>query len=180
MVEAQAARRVLDRIVGYYLSPLLWKKIARGMSSGRVQSVALRIIVDREKEIQKFKPQEYWQFEANLKKVKEDKDFLAKLNKIDGKDFKIDNSSEAHKISDDIKGKEFKVLNIREKQMQRRPSAPFITSTLQQDAFNKLRFNVTKTMIVAQQLYEGIELGTAEMTGLITYMRTDSTNVAKD
>jgi DNA topoisomerase-1 len=183
MVEAQVSRRILDRIVGYFLSPLLWKKIARGLSAGRVQSVALRLIVEREKEIQKFIPQEYWEIEAELEKADSSQlsavsSFLAKLEKIDGKKVEIKNKTEADRLVNDIKGKKFVVVDIETIEKKRYPDAPFITSTLQQEAFNKLRFNAVKTMIIAQQLYEGIDISQNTPLGLITYMRTDSTNVA--
>lgn len=180
MVEAQAGRRILDRIVGYFLSPLLWKKIVRGLSAGRVQSVALKLIVDREREIEKFLPQEYWEIEAELAKDtktqarKETGSFVAKLDKIDDKKVEIKNKEEADRLVEDIRTKQFKVLDIKKTDKRRNAPPPFITSTLQQEAFNKLRFNATKTMIVAQQLYEGIDIGESSPVGLITYMRTDS------
>lgn len=185
MVEAQIGRRLLDRIVGYFLSPLLWKKIVRGLSAGRVQSVALRLVVEREGEIKNFIPQEYWEIEAELKKALSSKlpaptSFLAKLDKIDEKKAEIKNQEEAEKITNDIKNKTFIVSNIEKKEKIRYPNPPFITSTLQQEAFNKLRFNATKTMIVAQQLYEGVDIGQATPVGLITYMRTDSPRVAPE
>ncbi len=185
MVEAQVGRRVLDRIVGYFLSPLLWKKIARGLSAGRVQSVALRLIVEREKEIQKFIPEEYWEIEAELKKVHSlqstvQSPFLAKLEKVEDKKVEIKNKETADRLVEDIKNKQFIVSEIKKTEKKRFPSAPFITSTMQQEAFNKLRFNATKTMIVAQQLYEGIDVGESAPVGLITYMRTDSPRVAPE
>ncbi|MFH0826380.1 MAG: type I DNA topoisomerase [Candidatus Omnitrophota bacterium] len=185
MVEAQVGRRVLDRIVGYFLSPLLWRKIARGLSAGRVQSVALKLIVEREKAINAFVPQEYWEIEAELKKIqnpksKIQKPFIAKLEKIEDKKAQIKNKEEADKLVEEIKKFAFKVLDVKKTERQRNPDAPFITSTLQQDGFNKLRFNATKTMIVAQQLYEGIDIGEDAPVGLITYMRTDSTHVAPE
>lgn len=178
MIEAQLGRRVLDRIVGYFLSPLLWKKIARGLSAGRVQSVALRLVVDREKEIQKFVPREYWEIEAELRKKTQGQTFKAKLEKIEEKEIGIKNKEEAEKTAADIKNKEFKVREVKKSEKKRYAEPPFITSTMQQEAFNKLRFNATKTMIVAQQLYEGIDIGEDTPVGLITYMRTDSTHVA--
>ncbi len=179
MVEAQISRRVLDRMVGYFLSPLLWKKIARGLSAGRVQSVALKLIVEREKEIQKFIPQEYWEIEAELKK-KDGAAFLAKLEKINNEKPRIDNKEEADKITADIKHKVFTVSAIEQKEKKRYPYAPFITSTMQQEAFNKLRFNASRTMMLAQQLYEGVDIGESGPVGLITYMRSDSTHVAPE
>lgn len=182
-VNAQTGRRVLDRLVGYFLSPLLWRKIAGGLSAGRVQSVAVRLIAEREREILNFKPTEYWEIEAELKKphtskVKSQKSFLAKLEKIDDKKVQIDNKEEADKIVEDLKNKQFKVLDIKESEKKKNPFAPFITSTLQQEAFYKLRFSSSRTMMIAQALYEGIELGSEGAVGLITYMRTDSVNVA--
>jgi DNA topoisomerase-1 len=181
MVEAQVSRRVLDRIVGYFLSPLLWRKIGRGLSAGRVQSVALRLIVEREREIQKFTPKEYWEIEAQLeKKAKPQGFFSAKLEKIDGEKAEIANKESAEKLAQDIRKNEFRVLEVKETEKKRYPEAPFITSTLQQESFNKLKFNAAKTMIVAQQLYEGIDIGHDSPVGLITYMRTDSTRVAPE
>jgi DNA topoisomerase-1 len=171
--------------VGYFLSPLLWKKIVRGLSAGRVQSVALRLIIEREKQIKNFLPREYWEIEAELEKVqgtgyRVQDSFLAKLEKIEDKKAEIKNEEEANKLVNDIKDKTFKVLEIKKTEKKRYPEAPFITSTLQQEAFNKLRFSATKTMIVAQQLYEGIDIGEANPVGLITYMRTDSPRVAPE
>lgn len=186
MIEAQAGRRILDRIVGYFLSPLLWKKIGRGLSAGRVQSVALRLIVQREQEIQKFLPQEYWEIEAELEKLPDSRGlvtespFLARLEKIGEKKAELKNKDQAQEIDADIKTKEFKVLELKVGEKRRYAEAPFITSTLQQEAFNKLKFNATKTMIVAQQLYEGIDIGKDNPVGLITYMRTDSPRVSPE
>ncbi|MCU0666573.1 MAG: type I DNA topoisomerase [Candidatus Omnitrophica bacterium] len=180
MVEAQAGRRVLDRIVGYFLSPLLWKKITRGLSAGRVQSVALRIIVEREREIQKFVPQEYWDVEAELKKKDSGEVFIAKLDKADDKKVKIVNKEEADALVSDIKNQKFIVSDVEQKEKRRNPLPPFITSTLQQDSFNRLKFNGAKTMLIAQQLYEGVDIGHEEVVGLITYMRTDSPRVAPE
>lgn len=183
MIEAQVGRRILDRIVGYFLSPLLWKKIARGLSAGRVQSVALRLIAEREIQIKNFIPQEYWEIEAQLKKVTPHPSpvtgsFTAKLEKINDEKAEIKNKTQADKIVADIKGKTFIVSEIKIKEKMRNPDPPFITSTLQQEAFNKLRFNANKTMMIAQQLYEGIDIGQDSPAGLITYMRTDSPQVA--
>ncbi len=180
MIEAQAGRRVLDRLVGYFLSPLLWKKLARGLSAGRVQSVGLRLIVERERQIQKFTASEYWEIAAELfkPKVSGESHFCAKLEKIDGQKAEIKRNQDAQSICDQLKDKEFKVLEIKKTEKKRYPPAPFITSTMQQEAFNKLRFNASKTMLVAQQLYEGINIGEDNPVGLITYMRTDSPNVA--
>jgi DNA topoisomerase-1 len=178
MVEAQAGRRILDRIVGYFLSPLLWKKIARGLSAGRVQSVALRLVIDREREIQKFIPREYWEIDAELKK--DQISFSARLEKKDDERIEIKNKEEADKIIDELKGKEFKVIEVKRAEKKRYADPPFITSTLQQEAFNKLKYNATRTMLVAQQLYEGIDIGEENPVGLITYMRTDSVRVAPE
>jgi len=186
MIEAQVGRRILDRIVGYFLSPLLWRKIGRGLSAGRVQSVALKLIVEREKEIQKFVPEEYWGIEAELEKATKSPThqatglFLAKLEKIDDKKAEIKNKEEADRLVGEIRDKQFKVLEVKKSEKKRYTEPPFITSTLQQEAFNKLRFNATKTMIVAQHLYEGIDIGESAPVGLITYMRTDSTRVAAE
>lgn len=182
MVEAQAGRRILDRIVGYFLSPLLWRKIARGLSAGRVQSVALRLIVEREREIEKFKAIEYWEIEAQLlcQGLSKDKAFAARLDKVDGKKAQINNAQEASGIVSELKGLEFKVAQIKKTEKKRNPLPPFITSTLQQEAFNKLKYNASRTMIIAQQLYEGIDIGQGNPVGLITYMRTDSTRCAPE
>jgi len=180
MVEAQVGRRVLDRLVGYFLSPLLWKKIARGLSAGRVQSVALKLIVEREKAIKDFVPREYWEIEAELKKKGQQKTFKAQLEKIEDKKAEVKNKEEADSLVSDIKDKPFKVLEVKKTQKKRFAEPPFITSTLQQEGFNKLKFNATKTMILAQQLYEGIDIGEELPVGLITYMRTDSTHVAPE
>ena len=180
MVDAQQARRVLDRLVGYKLSPFLWKKVARGLSAGRVQSVAVRLIVEREMEIESFKPEEYWSIEAFLKSKKGE--FTAFLNKIKGEAIQkpgIKSKAEADKILNDLKGGEFVVGKVERKEAKRIPGPPFVTSTLQQEAFKKLRFSGKQTMMLAQQLYEGIELGEKGATGLITYMRTDSTNLSE-
>ena len=182
VVGAQQARRVLDRLVGYELSPLLWKKVRYGLSAGRVQSVAVRLIVEREREIEGFKPEEYWKvlgmFEKEDKKLKkEERIFEAELQKFAGKKFEIKNEKEAKKVEKDLAKATYKVVEVEEKDVKRSPAPPFITSTLQQEASRKLNFSVKKTMMVAQQLYEGIDVGGGE-TGLITYMRTDSVNLA--
>jgi len=180
MIEAQAGRRILDRIVGYFLSPLLWKKIVRGLSAGRVQSVALRVIIERERQIKDFVPKEYWDIEAELEKKGHSEKFLAKLSKIKGKKAEVKDEKQADALFANLKGRDFIVSDIQKKEKKRNPDPPFITSTLQQDAFNKLKFNATKTMIVAQQLYEGIDVGESNPVGLITYMRTDSVRVAPE
>ncbi len=179
-INAQMARRILDRIVGYKISPLLWKKVGSRLSAGRVQSVALRIIADREREIQAFVPKEYWQIAVDLKKTGVEDILQASLEKIDGERIELTSKEQTDQITGELKAQEFVITNIQEKQVLRKPSAPFITSTMQQEAFNKLRFNANKTMMIAQQLYEGIELGDGETVGLITYMRTDSVNISAE
>lgn len=173
LVDAQQARRVLDRLVGYKLSPFLWKKIRSGLSAGRVQSVAVRLIVERDREIQNFKPQEYWSVEAELAKKGEDKNFKARLVKVGDKTIDrlaIKTGEEAKKIVSELNGAEYRVTKITKKEARRSPAAPFTTSTLQQEASRKLGFSAKRTMTLAQRLYE---------TGYITYMRTDSLNIAQ-
>jgi len=174
---SQQARRILDRLVGYQLSPLLWDKVRRGLSAGRVQSVAVRLIVDREREIQAFNPEEYWHIETHLDGGLKPT-FWARAVKHAGKELKIGNAEQAKIVTDAIEGNEAKVAKIERKERQRKPQPPFITSTLQQDAVRKLRLNAKRTMQIAQRLYEGISLGDRGLTGLITYMRTDSTRVS--
>ena len=188
-VEAQQARRVLDRLVGYKASPVLWKTVKKGISAGRVQTVALRLIVEREREIRAFKPVEYWTVEAQLQKGEQQ--FTAKLHHIDGKKAELHNQEAAERILADLKGrgpaavggagtyKEFEVTEVKRRERRKNPQAPFITSTLQQEASKKLGFGSKRAMRVAQDLYEGIELGDEGAVGLITYMRTDSTRVAE-
>lgn len=176
LVDAQQARRVLDRLVGYELSPLLWKKIRYGLSAGRVQSVAVRLIVDREREIQAFKIDEYWSLTAHFLNSKKE-DFEATLFKIKGKEVDLKKDVDANAVKDLLEKKQYTVAKVTEKEVVRNPSAPFTTSTLQQEASRKLGFSVKKTMMLAQQLYEGVEID-GEPTALITYMRTDSTNLA--
>ena len=181
LVDAQQARRVLDRLVGYKLSPFLWEKIYYGLSAGRVQSVALRLIVDKEREIKAFKPQEYWTIEAELKKT-QDGTFITKLIKQDGKAIPklgIKNKKQADEMVKNLKGATYKVLDIKKTEKKRSPFAPFTTSTLQQEAARRLGFTAKQTMMFAQQLYEGIEIE-GKSQGLITYMRTDSVTLAKD
>ena len=193
LVDAQQARRILDRLVGYKLSPFLWKKIYRGLSAGRVQSVAVRLIVEREREIQQFKPQEYWTIVASLLKVKsqnakgktdeKENGFEAILAKINGKaldKFDIHNQTEAEKITRELDNAQWRVAQVEKKAVSRNPSPPFTTSTLQQEAFRRLGFSAKQTMMFAQQLYEGVGLGSEGSTGLITYMRTDSLNLSQD
>ncbi|MFQ5481161.1 MAG: type I DNA topoisomerase [Nitrospinaceae bacterium] len=176
-VKAQQARRILDRLVGYKISPLLWKKVHRGLSAGRVQSVALRMICEREKEILDFKKEEYWSITAELE-GSEAPVFPAKLFKIDGKKAEVGNEKQAQAIVAEVDGKEFLLTSIVKKERKRNPAAPFITSTLQQEASRKLGFSPKKTMTLAQRLYEGVALGQLGTVGLITYMRTDSTRLA--
>jgi DNA topoisomerase-1 len=176
-VEAQQARRVLDRLVGYKASPVLWKTVKKGISAGRVQTVALRLIVEREREIRAFRPVEYWTIQALLEK--ENQQFTAKLHHIDGKKAEIPNREQAERILNDLTGrKTFDVTEVKRRERRKNPSAPFTTSTLQQEAAKKLSFGSKRTMRVAQDLYEGIELGNEGAVGLITYMRTDSTRIA--
>ncbi len=180
LVNAQQARRILDRLVGYELSPLLWKKVRRGLSAGRVQSVALRLIVDREREIKKFVPEEYWSLQAKLFTDREkDKVFTAKLDRIEDKKVELKNEAETLKIKNLLETSDFKIHSIDKKERVRRPQAPYTTSKLQQEAFNRLGFPAAKTMKVAQGLYEGLEIGDEGTVGLITYMRTDSVQVSK-
>lgn len=178
--EAQQARRILDRLVGYQVSPILWRKVKRGLSAGRVQSVALRMIVQRERDIESFKTEEYWTVESMLQKLIDGHNgsFQAVLHSYDGKRVKMSNEGEANRILDSIKGETFSVSSVDRKERIRKTLPPFITSTLQQEASRKLRFPVKKTMSVAQRLYEGIELGDEGPMGLITYMRTDSVRIS--
>jgi len=177
--EAQQARRILDRLVGYQVSPLLWRKVKGGLSAGRVQSVAVRIICERERAIQAFVPEEYWSITAHLASDSPPP-FAAKLVKKDGQKIKIPNEQAAAKILKDLDGTNFTVDKIQKKTVKKNPLPPFTTSKLQQEAIRKLRFSARKTMIIAQQLYEGIDLGPGEPVGLITYMRTDSTRIASE
>ncbi len=180
LVNAQQARRILDRLVGYKLSPLLWKKVQRGLSAGRVQSVAVRIVVEREREIQNFIPQEYWTIEVELAPWEEkEASFKARLLAlIDGAKLDIHEKREAERIVAELEKAEYIVRSIQTKRVARQPAPPFITSTLQQEAWRKLHFTAKRTMAIAQQLYEGLPLGEEGSVGLITYMRTDSTHVA--
>jgi len=180
LVNAQQARRILDRLVGYKLSPLLWRKVQRGLSAGRVQSVAVRMIVDREREIQNFIPQEYWIIEVELAPLEEkEASFKARLFALaDGTKFDIGNKEEAGRVTSDLEKAEYAVKTVVTKQVARQPAPPFITSTLQQEAWQRLHFTAGRTMAIAQQLYEGLPLGKEGSVGLITYMRTDSIHVA--
>ena len=175
LYHAQQARRVLDRLVGYKISPLLWDKVRRGISAGRVQSVALRLVVDREAEIKRFKPEEYWKVGATF--LKDSVEFGANYFKCDGKDPELPNRASIDKLLGSLKGASWKVESIELKERSRKPTAPFITSRLQQEAARKLGFSAKKTMTIAQRLYEGMDLGDYGTHGLITYMRTDSVRV---
>jgi len=177
LLDAQQTRRVLDRLAGYLISPLLWKKIARGLSAGRVQSVALRLIVDREKEIKAFVPEEYWLIAAKLE-GRNPPAFRAGLAKIEGRKAKVRNADEARIVREECERTPFVLDKVQVKPKHKHPSPPYITSTLQQDGFRLLRFPVKKTMFVAQKLYEGMPIGELGQTGLITYMRTDSVRVS--
>ncbi|MCH5586231.1 type I DNA topoisomerase [Shimazuella sp. AN120528] len=176
LVNAQQARRILDRLVGYGISPLLWKKVKRGLSAGRVQSIAVKLVIDREKEIRNFKPEEYWTVTAHLSTGKET--IEAQFYGYENKKTELKKEADVEKLLAAIKGKRFIVSDVRLTERKRNPSPPFITSTLQQEAARKLNFRPQKTMAIAQQLYEGIELGKAGSVGLITYMRTDSTRIS--
>ena len=184
LVNAQQTRRILDRLVGYQISPLLWSKVQRGLSAGRVQSVALRLVVDREREIEGFVPTESWSIEAQLRRTaalgKGEEPFGTVLQSLRGQRGKVSlgDESSAQQIWGELQGASYTVAQVRMREAKQAPSAPFITSTLQQEAYRKLRFSTKKTMSLAQQLYEGVQLGNEGPVGLITYMRTDSTNVA--
>lgn len=176
LVDAQQARRVLDRIVGYSISPLLWKKVKKGLSAGRVQSVALKLIIDRENEIKAFKPEEYWTIDGFFQKG--NKKFQASFYGVDGKKIKLETNEDVQKVLALITSDTFEVAKVEKKERRRNAPLPYTTSSLQQDAANKINFRTRKTMMVAQQLYEGISLGKSGTQGLITYMRTDSTRIS--
>lgn len=176
LVDAQQARRVLDRIVGYSISPLLWKKVKKGLSAGRVQSVALKLIIDRENEIKAFKPEEYWTIDGFFQKG--NKKFQASFYGVDGKKLKLETNEDVQKVLALITSDTFEVAKVEKKERRRNAPLPYTTSSLQQDAANKINFRTRKTMMVAQQLYEGISLGKSGTQGLITYMRTDSTRIS--
>src|SRR5438067_8948111 len=177
--DAQQARRILDRLVGYEISPILWKKVKRGLSAGRVQSVAVRIVVEREREIGAFKPVEYWTIECDVE-GHEPPPFRVRLVKIDGQKAELGNGEDSKKVVEEIKAAKLVVEKVDRKERKKNPLAPFITSRLQQEAARKLRFTAKKTMALAQRLYEGLELGAEGAVGLITYMRTDSTRLSDD
>lgn len=180
LVNAQQTRRILDRIVGYKLSPFLWKKVRRGLSAGRVQSVAVRIIVDRENEIRAFKPVEYWSIDGTFTAPPSRKVFSAKLHSIDGKKQDITNEEQANKILSELDGAEFVVASVKKRVTKKNPAPPFITSTLQQEASRRMGFQSKRTMKTAQELYEGIEIDGMGLVGLITYMRTDSLRISEE
>lgn len=177
LVDAQQARRILDRLVGYNISPLLWKKVKKGLSAGRVQSVALRLIIDRENEIKSFTPEEYWSIEAEFTKGNDT--FQASFYGMDGKKVELKTEEDVKEVLGKVKGKSFEINKVTKKERRRNPAPPFTTSSLQQEAARKLNFRAKKTMMLAQQLYEGIEMGKEGTVGFITYMRTDSTRISE-
>lgn len=177
LVDAQQARRILDRLVGYNISPVLWKKVKKGLSAGRVQSVALRLVIDRENEIRNFKPEEYWSIEGEFRYKKSK--FTAKFLHYKNKPYKLKTKKDVEKITSELNSDAFEITNVNKKEKTRYPANPFTTSTLQQEAARKLNFKARKTMMLAQQLYEGIDLKRQGTVGLITYMRTDSTRISQ-
>jgi DNA topoisomerase-1 len=179
LVDAQQARRVLDRLVGYGISPLLWEKVRSRLSAGRVQSVALRLIVEREREIDAFNPVEYWSIGAELKAVGGKSTYVARLVKVDEADPELANQKIVDEMLAELVDAEFEITRIKRSERRKKPSGPFITSTLQQEASRKLGYTARRTMALAQQLYEGLDVGEGGTTGLITYMRTDSTNISE-
>ncbi len=179
LFDSQQARRILDRLVGYKISPILWKKVKRGISAGRVQSVALKLVVEREKARRAFIPEEYWLFKAHME-GKNPPPFVADLWKVDGKKAEIGSAEEAEALQKNVKGASFEITDLTEKERKRNPLPPYITSTLQQDANRRLGYSAKRTMTLAQRLYEGVELGDKGTTALITYMRTDSVRIANE
>ncbi|MDR4983511.1 DNA topoisomerase I [Bacillus cereus] len=177
LVDAQQARRILDRLVGYNISPLLWKKVKKGLSAGRVQSVAVRLIIEREREIQNFEPEEFWTIKTEFVKGKDT--FEASFYGVDGEKVQLTNEEQVNEIIEKMKDNAFSVENVTRKERKRNPALPFTTSSLQQEAARKLNMRAKKTMMLAQQLYEGIDLGKQGTVGLITYMRTDSTRISE-
>ncbi|MEK7015339.1 MULTISPECIES: type I DNA topoisomerase [Bacillus] len=177
LVDAQQARRILDRLVGYNISPLLWKKVKKGLSAGRVQSVAVRLIIEREKEIQSFEPEEFWTIKTEFVKGKDT--FEASFYGVDGEKVQLTNEAQVNEIIEKMKDNAFSVENVTRKERKRNPALPFTTSSLQQEAARKLNMRAKKTMMLAQQLYEGMDLGKQGTVGLITYMRTDSTRISE-
>ena len=180
LVNAQQARRILDRLVGYNLSPLLWSKVRGRLSAGRVQSVALRMVVEREREISGFIPQEYWTIDAGFVNHQKPPDFKARLTRFDGAKAEITNEAEVKQFVEDIEAADYRVAGVKQGQRIRKPVAPFTTSTMQQAASRRFNYTARKTMAIAQQLYEGLDVGEGDSYGLITYMRTDSTQVSND
>ena len=179
LVDAQQARRILDRIVGYELSPLLWKKVRRGLSAGRVQSVATRMVVDRENEIRAFQPKEYWSLDVTLQRLRKPGSFVARYYGEEKKR-ELENEAATQAVIDDIQGKEFTVTNVKKAEKKRSAAPPFTTSTLQQEASRKLNMTPKRTMMLAQQLYEGVDVDGEGTLGLITYMRTDSLRLSDE
>ncbi|EUJ42196.1 DNA topoisomerase I [Brochothrix campestris FSL F6-1037] len=177
LVDAQQARRILDRLVGYNISPVLWKKVKKGLSAGRVQSIALKLIIEREKEVNSFTPEEYWSIDGQF--IKGKKQFQANFYGVNGKKTDLPTSESVKAVVEQLNGKDFTVDKVTKKERKRNPAAPFTTSSLQQEAARKLNFKTRKTMMIAQQLYEGIAIGRAGTVGLITYMRTDSTRISE-
>ena len=180
LVNAQQARRILDRLVGYELSPFLWKKVKRGLSAGRVQSVAVRLVVDRENEIRKFVPKEYWSIDAKFTAPGSRKVFDASLLSVDGKKLEIPNQTDADNILARLEGAEYTVKSVKKRVTKKQPAPPFITSTMQQEASRKLGFSAKRTMKAAQELYEGVDIEGIGAVGLITYMRTDSLRISDE
>lgn len=180
LINAQQARRILDRIVGYKLSPFLWKKVRRGLSAGRVQSAVVRLIVDREKEIKAFESQEYWSIDAKLRGTSSKRQFAAKLTEVDGKKAELKNKEETDRVLAELEKSDFTVSAIKKSVRKKQPAPPFTTSTLQQEASRRLSFNARRTMKAAQELYEGVEIEGQGTLGLITYMRTDSLRVSEE
>lgn len=180
LVNAQQARRILDRIVGYKLSPFLWKKVKRGLSAGRVQSVAVRLIVDREKEVKEFVPQEYWSIDAKFTAPSSRKVFAAKLSAIDGKKAELSNKEETDEVLKRLENAVYTVIDVKKRVTKKQPAPPFITSTLQQEASKRMGFQAKRTMKAAQELYEGVEIEGMGAVGLITYMRTDSLRISDE
>src|SRR5213075_1070442 len=179
LVDAQQARRVLDRLVGYQVSPLLWDKVRRGLSAGRVQTVALRLIVEREREIKAFEKKEYWTIDAHLSAAKPPA-FDARFTGIEGEKTEVPNGEQSDKIIGALRPGQWSVRSVEKRERRRSATPPFTTSKFQQDASRKLRFSVKRAMMIAQRLYEGIDIGDEGSVGLITYMRTDSTRVSND
>lgn len=177
LVDSQQARRILDRLVGYNISPLLWKKVKKGLSAGRVQSVAVRLIIEREREIKAFEPEEYWSIEGIF--IKGKNNFEASFYGVNGEKIELHTEDDVKKITNQLKDNKFTVDKVSKKERKRNPAVPFTTSSLQQEAARKLNFRAKKTMMLAQQLYEGIDLGKEGTVGLITYMRTDSTRISE-